>query len=110
MKYLTLNEEVLLLAIWKLKDNAYAVSVRDKVIEMTKKNVVYGTLYNSLDYLLKKRLVTSRKGEPTAERGGKRKIYYTLTTEGLSALKASREFHQTIWEDVTDIAFGGSGK
>jgi len=104
MNYLTLNEEVLLLAIWSLKDNSYAVSIRDKVIEMTGKSLVYGTLYNSLDYLLKKGYVNSRRGEPTAERGGKSKVYFSLTPEGVTALERTREFHRAIWEGIDRLA------
>ena len=104
MNYLTLNEEVLLLAITSLKDDAYPVSIRDRVIEMTGKKIVYGTLYNSLDYLLKKGYVDSRKGEPTAERGGKSKVYFSLTKEGVAALERTREFHREIWKGVDKLA------
>ena len=104
MNYLTLNEQVLLLAIWQLKDNAYPVSLRDEVIKMTQKNVVYGTLYNSLDQLLKKGYVTSRKGKPTSERGGKSKIYFSLTDEGISGLQNSKQFYETLWQGVNAFA------
>ncbi len=100
MNSLTLNEQVLLLAIWQLKDNAYPVSIRDKVIKITKKNVVYGTLYNSLDQIVKKGYVTSKKGEPTSERGGKSKIYFTLTDVGIFALQHSKQFYETLWQGI----------
>jgi len=105
MSYLTLNEEIILLAIIRLKDNAYPVSIRDKVIEMTGKDVVYGTLYNSLDNLLKKGYINSSKGEPTSERGGKRKIYFSLTDTGLSGLRNTIDFHRTIWSETDTISF-----
>ncbi|MCP4726574.1 MAG: PadR family transcriptional regulator [bacterium] len=104
MKYLTLNEEVLLLAILRLKDNAYPVSIREKVIEMTKKDVVYGTLYNSLDHLQKKGYISSEKGDPTPERGGKSKIYFNLTVSGLTTLKNTIEFHESIWKGVEELS------
>lgn len=97
MNSLTLKEQVLLLAIWQLNDNAYPVSIREKVIKITRKNVVYGTLYNSLELLLKKGYVASKKGEPTSERGGKSKIFFTLTDEGISALQNSKQFYETLW-------------
>ncbi len=106
MGVLTLNEEVLLLAILKLKDNAYPVSIRKQVIEMTKKNVVYGTLYNSLDILLKKGYVTSKRGDPAPERGGKSKIFFSLSNNGITALKQTIEFHRTIWEDAGEQTLG----
>lgn len=104
MNYLTLNEQVLLLAIWQLKDNAYPVSIRDKVIAITNRNVVYGTLYNSLDQLVKKGYALSQKGEPTSERGGKRKIYFTLTDDGVAALQNSKEFYETLWQGIDAFA------
>jgi DNA-binding PadR family transcriptional regulator len=104
MNYLTLNEQVLLLAIWQLKENAYPVSIRDKVIGMTNKNIVYGTLYNSLDQLVKKGYVTSQKGEPSSERGGKRKVFFTLSDEGISALQHSKQFYETLWQGIDAFA------
>lgn len=104
MKYLTLNEEVLLLAIWKLEDNAYPVTIRDEVIKMTGKNIVYGALYNSLDYLKKKGMVDSRKGDPTPEKGGKRKIFFSLTKEGIKSLQKTKEFHHSIWDGVKNLS------
>jgi DNA-binding PadR family transcriptional regulator len=103
MKFLTLNEEVLLLAILKLKDNAYPVTIREEVIKMTQKKIVYGALYNSLDNLLKKDLVVSRKGDPTPEKGGKSKIYFSLTQQGMMALQKNKEFHQFIWEGMEEL-------
>ena len=104
MKYLTLNEEVLLLAIFKLKGNAYPVSIRDEVIRMTNKSVVYGALYNSLDYLLKKGYVRSEKGDPTPEKDGKSKVYFSLTGDGIKALERNKEFHSNIWEGIESLS------
>ncbi|MFC2155269.1 PadR family transcriptional regulator [Acidobacteriota bacterium] len=106
MKILTVNEEILLLAIWRLKDNAYGVSIREKVAELSGKDIIYGTLYNSLDNLVKKGYVTIKRGEPTAERGGRSKIYYSLTTEAKIALKNSRELHSLLWDGIPETAFG----
>ena len=104
MNMLTLNEEVLLLAIWKLKDNAYPVSIRDEVMKMTNRNLVYGTLYRSLDYVQKKGYVTSKRGEPTAERGGKGKLFFNLTSGGINELLKARELHRSIWNDINIVS------
>ncbi|MFC1554847.1 PadR family transcriptional regulator [candidate division KSB1 bacterium] len=106
MKYLTLNEETLLITIWKLKDNAYPVAIRNEFIKMTGKSVVYGALYNSLDYLLKKGYVNSKKGAPTPEKGGKRKVFFSLSDQGIQALKATKEFHDSIWDGIKIMSFG----
>ena len=104
MDLLTLHEQILLLTIWRLGEDAYGVSIRERVVQMTKKNIVYGTLYNSLDKLVKKDFVVTTKGEPTPERGGRSKIYYTLTKEGLAALQKAKELQSNLWDGVPDFA------
>ncbi|MCP4728295.1 MAG: PadR family transcriptional regulator [bacterium] len=105
MKYLTLNEEVLLLTIWRLREEAYGVTIRDEYTRATQKNIVMGTMYNSLDYLVKKGFVITEKGEPTAERGGRSKIYYRVTKTGLEALKKAKELHDSVWETIPGSIF-----
>lgn len=106
MNLLTLHEQILLLSIWRLSDNAYGVTIREKVMEVTRKNIVYGTLYNSLDKLVKKGYVVTRRGEPTHERGGRSKIYYLLTKTGREALQNSRDLQAELWEGIPEFAFG----
>lgn len=106
MRYLTKSEEILLLAIWKLKDNAYGVKIRKQVMEVTKENMTYGTLYSSLDQLAKKEYVYKSIGDPTPERGGRRKIFYSVTPKGLEALKNAKELTKVLWGDISDLAFG----
>jgi DNA-binding PadR family transcriptional regulator len=102
MNILTLSEEILLTAIAHLEDNAYGVTIMAKIREIAPKKIVFGTLYNSLDKLVKKGYVVATTGEPTPERGGRRKVYYTLTKKGKSALEKTKEFHQTLWEWISD--------
>ena len=102
MEILTLNEEILLLTILRLKENAYGVTIMQKMMETTGKKIVYGTLYNSLDVLVRKGYVLTHKGEPTAERGGRSKVYYRLTETGKEALRQSREFHASLWEGIAE--------
>jgi len=105
LKKLTINEEIFLIAIWHLKDDAYGVNIRKKIIEITGQKLLFGTLYNTLDYLVKKGYVTTRKGEPTPQRGGHNKVYYSITKPGKAALQRARELHSKLWEDVPDYAF-----
>ncbi|MFC1476878.1 helix-turn-helix transcriptional regulator [candidate division KSB1 bacterium] len=106
MRILTLNEEILLLAIWRLRENAYGVTIREKVIDTTGKKIVYGTLYNSLDKLVKKKYVKTVKGDPTPERGGRSKIFYILTAAGIEALKNTGNLHRTMWHGITGLEEG----
>lgn len=102
-----MNEQILLLAVLRLKENAYGVSIRDHIIEITGKSMVYGTLYNSLDKLVKKGYVITREGEPTSERGGRRKIYYTLTPEARTALRHAKYVQSALWNDMSDPILKG---
>ena len=104
MNILTLNEELLLTVISHLENNAYGVSIMAKIREISPKKIVFGTLYNSLDKLVKKGYVVTTTGEPTPERGGRRKVYYFLTKKGKTALNQTQKFHRTLWEWIPDIS------
>ena len=73
MKFLSRQEELLLLSIWKLREKAYGVTIRQHVSEVTKKYWSIGAIYDVLDRLERKRLVATVIGEPTKARGGKSK-------------------------------------
>ena len=79
LNYLTKSEDILLLAIYHLKDNAYGVTIRKQVKQVTGEEMTYRTLYSSLEQLVRKDYVTKREGEPTTERGGRRKIFYSIS-------------------------------
>ena len=102
---LTITEQILLLTIWRLDEEAYGFNIRDKVSEYTKKEIAFGTIYNNLDQLIRKGLAISYKGEPTAVRGGKRKTYYRITDDGIDALQVARELQSQLWEGIPDVAF-----
>ncbi len=105
MKELTKIEEILLLAIWRLKDDAYGVKIRKYVSQIMGKDFTYGNLYSALSQLAKKKYVKKTLGEPTADRRGRRKIYYTVSPEGVKALKTAREMNEKMWEGLSDYAF-----
>ena len=105
MKQLTKSEEILLLSIWKLDEDAYGVRIKDQVSKITKRIWSFGALYVSLDKLAKKEYVTKTKGDPTPERGGRYKIYYHLTPRGKEALQAARELNESLWKDIPKYAF-----
>ena len=102
---ITLNEQMLLLIIWKLGDEAYGYTIREKINAYTQKEIAFGTLYNNLDQLIRKGYAVSHKGEPTAIRGGKRKVYYKITAKGRDALQAARELQAKLWKGIPEYAF-----
>jgi len=75
-----------LAAVARLKSNAYGVSIADEVSKREGREVSYGSVHVMLSRLREGGLVTAKMGEPTAERGGRRKRYYEITGAGQRAL------------------------
>ena len=107
MKLLSRIEEIILLAIWRLGSEAYGMAIREEVIKATGKHWLLGAIYGPLGRLHKNGFVVSEKGEPTSERGGRAKTYYTLTQEGKDALAAVQRVHRTIWSGISPHEFEG---
>ena len=105
MYELTKNEELVLLSIRKLKDDAYGVTIRENLKKITGKTLNYGSLYNTLYLLVRRGLVESRESEPLSRQGGRRKVLYSLTREGEKALSKARRIYKLAWGDVPDYAF-----
>ncbi|HXT71339.1 MAG TPA: helix-turn-helix transcriptional regulator [Vicinamibacterales bacterium] len=87
--YLGEFELLVLLAILRLEDDAYGVTIRDALEAETSREVALGAIYKTLGRLEDKGYVLSRLGEPTPQRGGRRKKLYWLETLGSRALKQS---------------------
>jgi PadR family transcriptional regulator, regulatory protein PadR len=88
--YLGEFEHLVLLAVLRLADEAYAVPIREAIEEHSRRAVARGALYTTLDRLEQKRLVRSVLGEPLAERGGRPRRYYTVTAQGVASLRTAR--------------------
>jgi PadR family transcriptional regulator PadR len=101
MNNLTKNEEIILLSILRLGDNAYGVSIKNQIQELTGDEWNYGLLYATLDQLVKKGLLLKKEGKPMPERGGRRKIYYTISKGGYRALEEAHELNVALWDGVT---------
>lgn len=78
-------DHYVLLAILRLNSNAYGVSIRDEIEARTGQQISTGSIYLALDRLQRGGLIQARVGEPTAERGGRRKTYYQITARGVHA-------------------------
>jgi PadR family transcriptional regulator, regulatory protein PadR len=96
-------EQHLLLAILGLHPNAYGISIQEHIRDRTGREPSTGSIYASLDRLEEKGFIKSRQGEATAERGGKRKLYFTVTARGQHTLRASLQAidslsHGLVWK------------
>ena len=79
-------EQIVLLAILRVGDNAYGVSIRAEIAACTDRAPGTGALYTTLDRLEERGLVISRLGDPTPQRGGRAKRFFQVTPEGIAAL------------------------
>lgn len=94
--YLGEFEHLLLLAVLRCGEDAYAVPVRRMLTDEVGRRVSRGAVHTSLERLEAKGLLTSRLGEPLAVRGGRPRRYYAPTPAGLEALRAARAAMQTL--------------
>jgi DNA-binding PadR family transcriptional regulator len=105
MNELTKLEEVVMIAIWNCIDEAYGVNIKKQVHEITGKEYFYNTLYTTFDQLVRKGFIVKDFGEPTAVRGGKRKVFFKITNEGLAALEKAFERQERVWAGIKKETF-----
>ncbi len=103
MKLLSRAEEIILLTILKLGDEAYGVAIRDHLKRETGTEWSFGSIYMPLDRLRNKGYVTKSYGEPVPERGGRRKCFYAVTEEGIAALRDLQRIQESIWSGINDL-------
>jgi DNA-binding PadR family transcriptional regulator len=89
-------EQVVLLAILRLSEDAYGVTIRREIATCTEREPAPGALYTTLDRLEEKGLVTSRYGDPTPARGGRAKRYFAVTARGVRAVVRAQRAYQRL--------------
>jgi PadR family transcriptional regulator, regulatory protein PadR len=99
-EYLGEFEQITLLALVRLDDNAYGMTIRREIEERTQRAVSIGAVYATLDRLEKKGYVRSWTADPTAERGGRSKRYFRIERAGVEAVQRAREILDSLWEGV----------
>jgi len=109
MDMLSRTEELLLLAVWKLQDEAYGAGIRDFLVERTDDDFSIGVVYSTLDRLARKGMLRTRIGDPTPERGGRAKRYFHLTEKGVAALDHTRSVADRLWSDLPNLGFSSGG-
>lgn len=101
--YLGEFEEVVLLAVVRLNDTAYGVSLRRLIEEETGRSTSIGSVYTTLERLEQKGYISSRQGESTPERGGRAKRYYKIESPGIRALNETRTMRAKMWAGITKL-------
>jgi len=98
--YLGEFEQLVLLAILRLGDEAYAVPVREELARRAHRTVARGALYTALERLETKGLLRSRMSDPLPERGGRSRRYFRVTPPGLAALSDARAALLGLWQGL----------
>jgi PadR family transcriptional regulator, regulatory protein PadR len=101
-------EHIVMLAIVRLGEEAYGVPIRLDIERRTGRALTVGALYRTLDRLEDKGYITSAFSDPTPERGGRSKRYFTVKPLGLRSLRASREALVAMWEGLESLVMRGS--
>ncbi len=89
--YLGEFEQIVLLALLRLRDQAYGMRIRQEIEERTDRSVSIGAIYATLDRMQAKGYVSSWLADPTAERGGRAKRFFKIETAGATALQRSQD-------------------
>jgi DNA-binding PadR family transcriptional regulator len=98
--YLGEFEQIVLLAVLRLGDEAYAIPIREEIAARTGRAVARGALYTALERLESKRCLRSRMSAPLAERGGRSRRYYSVTPAGLAAVRSTRQSLLSLWQGL----------
>ncbi len=100
-------EEVVLLTIASLVEEAYSVNIVDEIVKVTGRKTKLGVVHSVLNRLEKKGFITSELGEPTKERGGRRKRFFTVSHAGKIALWKSKEQRDRLWNNIPELVLQG---
>jgi PadR family transcriptional regulator PadR len=98
--YLGEFEHIIMLALLRLEDRAYGVTVRQEIEFRIKREVSIGAVYATLDRLEKKGYVKSHHGDPTPERGGRSKRFFRVTAKGIAAVNRTQGALQRMTEGL----------
>ena len=99
-EYLGEFEQMILLTVARLADQAYGIAIIEELQERTGTEAAVASVYAALDRLERRRFVVSTVGESTPERGGRAKRYFALVAAGALALHRSRHALDSLWEDL----------
>ena len=98
--YLGEFEHIVILALLRLEDQAYGVTVRQEIEFRTQREVSIGAVYATLDRLEIKGYVRSHRGDPTPQRGGRSKRFFRVTPKGLATVNRTQRALESMTEGL----------
>jgi len=103
MKYLTRQEELVLLSVFQLKKNAYLITIQNHLNRLTDKKWSISSVYVPLSRLEKNGYLKSTVGEATDKRGGKGIKYYQISKDGAKALADLKDVYDKMWKGTGEL-------
>ena len=104
MNHLSRSEEFILLAIWKLQQDAYTLPIQERLSELSGRKWSLSSVYAPLERLEKKGMIRSVTTEAIPERGGRPKRIYSLTPTGCRALLDIEKVAQSMWAGISSLS------
>jgi len=101
--YLGQFELMVLLALMRLGDDAYGVTVANELEQQTGREVVIASVYATLERLQDRGLVSSSLGDATPERGGRAKRYFKISGAGVREVRAARQSLMSLWKGLPEL-------
>jgi PadR family transcriptional regulator PadR len=99
-------EMMVMLAIIRIGDDAYGVSISNEIQETTGSDVLLGSVYDALTRLEEKGLVSSALGEATPERGGRAKRHFRTTAKGIRLVRDTQQSLVKLWKGLPQLKGG----
>lgn len=104
MKLLSRQEEMVLLSIWRLGEEAYGVTIREFISQITGKYWSIGSIYVPLDRLIEKGYIEFFYKDLYNRKGGRRKRFYKISSPGMEALEEALKLQKSLWKGFPNIA------
>ncbi|MEO9872182.1 PadR family transcriptional regulator [Maribacter dokdonensis] len=101
-------EELILLIIVMLKEEAYGLAIRKALKDQANRNVTIGAIHATVNRLESKGFIGSSMGGATEERGGRRKRIFTITASGKNVLQKSRDVKVNLWQQIPELSIENS--
>lgn len=98
-------EEIVMLTIAALQDEAYGLAIKKELIDQTNRNVSISAVHAACNRLEEKGLLTAHFGEKSEQRGGKRKKIYSVSLKGQQALYDAQELRMRLWKRIPRTSF-----
>jgi DNA-binding PadR family transcriptional regulator len=102
-RFLTDFELMVMLAVLRVRDDAYGVPIAREIEQTGRRSVTLAAVYLALDRLRQNGLVACRLGDPTPERGGRAKKFFSITPDGLRAIRRTQRAFMSLWKGIPEL-------